>query len=347
MIKKGIIYSLLTLTLLNAESTESIIGINVGIISTKNDNGTKFENPTIGITYQNNSYVVMPRVDLEYVKLKNEQADSLLKASINGIYEFENSTNTTPYAVAGLGYESVGGATKKVFESHPFIQGGGGVKIDIPQDYKVTVEGKFLQILGGNNEGNELILTAGISIPLGSKKVEKAVVEPRVMLPVLIPTPTVVPIKNVLIESSDIDKDGVEDNFDQCPATPLNFTVDKYGCSIKATLKINFETNSAKIKKYSLSRVDKFAQFLLKSKGSTVKIIGHTDSRGSQSDNLSLSKRRANSVAKALVLRGISSGRITAEGKGESMPIASNKTEVGRAENRRIEVELTYPRGRK
>jgi len=334
MKKQGILYSLLTLTLLNAGSVKSGIGINIGMTSTKNETKSKFENPTIGITYQDNSYVVMPRVDVEYVKLKNEQADSLLKGSFNGIYEFENRTNTTPYAIAGIGYESVSGATKDVFESHPFVHGGAGINIDIQQDYKIKLEGKYLQIMGGDNEENELILTAGIVIPLGVKKVVKRAIEPRILLPILIPGP------------SDMDKDGVEDNIDQCPSTPSSFIVDKYGCSIKATLQIHFETNSAKIRNYSLPRVDKFAQFLLKSKGSTVKIIGHTDNKGTNSTNFSLSKRRADSVAKVLVMRGVSSFRIDTMGKGETLPVASNNTIEGRAENRRIEVELSYPRGR-
>ena len=335
MLKQGILYSLLTLTLLNAGSVKSGIGINVGMTSTKNETKSKFENPTIGITYQDNSYVVMPRVDMEYVKLKNEQADSLLKGSVNGVYEFENRTNTTPYAVAGIGYESVSGATKNVFESHPFIHGGAGINIDIQQEYKINLEGKYLQVMGGHNEENELILTAGIVIPLGVKKVVKKVIEPRILLPILIPTP------------SDMDKDGVEDNIDQCPYTPLNFIVDTYGCSVKATLKINFRTNSAEITEQSMPKVEKFAKFLLRNNGSMVKIFGHTDNVGTANSNLLLSEKRAKSVARALVTRGVNPLRLYSEGKGENQPIASNNTESGKAMNRRIEAELSYPRGRR
>jgi OOP family OmpA-OmpF porin len=345
--KEIILYSLLTLTLLNAESTESAIGINVGMNSTKNETGSKFQNPTIGITYQDDSYVVIPRVDVEYVKLKDEEANSLLKGSFNGVYKFENRTNTTPYAIAGVGYESVNGSTKDVFESHPFVQGGAGLSIDILKDYRLNVEGKFLQILGGNNEENEVVATVGISIPLGTKKVvPPKVVEPKILLPILISEKEVIP-EPIKRENPDLDEDGVENRFDQCPSTPPHFTVDKYGCSIKATLHINFETNSARIKNYSLSKVDNFAQFLLKNKGTVVKIVGYTDSRGSTDDNYLLSKRRASSVATALIERGVSSSRIKSEGRGESMPIASNKTAEGRAENRRIEVEISYPKGRK
>lgn len=360
MLKQTIIYSLLTLTLLNARSVESVIGINVGMTSTKNEDGTNFDSPTIGVTYQDNTYVVMPRVDLEYVKLKNEQADSLLKGSINGVYEFENSTNATPYVVAGVGYEYVSGAVEDVFESHPFVQGGGGLNIELTQEYKMNLEGRYLQVLGGNNEDNEFIATAGITIPLGRKEAIKRVSQPlpikRVSLPVvqpplpikIIPSPTV-PVNNnecsVKTNLPDLDRDGVEDSIDQCPATPCNFAVDGYGCPIKVTLKINFATNSAKIEDYSMPRVEKFAKFLLKNKGSRVTIVGHTDSVGKASANLLLSERRAKSVVKELVSRGVSSFRIHAEGRGESQPIASNATKSGKAKNRRIEAELSYPGG--
>ena len=145
----------------------------------------------------------------------------------------------------------------------------------------------------------------------------------------------------------DLDRDGVENRIDQCPSTPCNFTVDDYGCPIRTTLKINFESNSAAITQDSLPKVEKFANFLLKSKGSHVKIFGHTDSLGSVKKNLDLSNRRAYAVKRALIVRGISSSRLYAEGRGESMPIASNATAEGRAINRRIEAEISYPRGRR
>jgi len=83
----------------------------------------------------------------------------------------------------------------------------------------------------------------------------------------------------------------------------------------------------------------------LKNRGSRVKIVGHTDNRGIVEKNQELSYRRAMAVVNALVSRGVSSSRLRAEGKGESMPIASNETVDGRAMNRRIEAELFYLQG--
>jgi len=343
------IYLLITGTLLSANSVESQLGINVGMVSTKNSKGSYFNNPTIGATLQYNNYVVMPRIDLEYVRLKDEQANSFLKGSINGVYEFENSSSVVPYLLAGVGYEDVQGGEKDVLESHPFVQGGGGLSIDLINEYKANIEGKFIQILSGTNEENEAVITAGITIPLGVKKLQRKVRKP-IVRPIVRPTRVVYVNSNtcrIKTDLPDLDRDGVEDRIDQCPATPCNFSVDNYGCPVKTTLKVNFETNSAKITEASRPKVESFAQFLLNNKGSRVRIIGHTDSFGSVEKNLALSKERAYAVVRLLLKRGVSSARLFADGAGESMPIASNNRAEGRARNRRIEAQLIYPRGRR
>ena len=76
----------------------------------------------------------------------------------------------------------------------------------------------------------------------------------------------------------------------------------------------------------------------------TLIATGHTDSIGTEKYNLGLSQRRANTVKNYLVSKGIPADRIYAEGKGESSPIASNKTREGRAQNRRVEIEIVGTR---
>lgn len=358
------LYLLMILTMLNARGIEGEIGINVGLNSTKNEDANKFKNPSIGLTYQDNKYVISPRVDIDYTKVKNDHADSLLKVSVNGVYEYENSTYTTPYALVGVGYESVSGGTKDVFESHPFVQGGVGVRVDLAQGFKARVEGKVLQIIGGNDEENEFMLTAGVSMPFDmsnpfgtvkKKRVRQVIAQP-IVTPVVRPFPVkreVVVLNSnnnecsIKINAPDFDRDGIPNHIDQCPATPCNFTVDNYGCPVKTTLKINFASNSAQIESASRFQINKFAQFLLKNRGSRVRIIGHTDSRGSAKKNLILSRKRANAIVYALGRVGVSTSRLEAFGKGESMPIASNTSVDGRAMNRRIEAELFYSNGRR
>ena len=346
-------------TLLGANSVESEIGINIGLNSTHNTGSNKFRNPMLGITYQNNNYIIMPRFDVEYVKVKNDKANSLLKASINGVYEIENSSLVTPYGVAGIGYERVQGGTEDVFDSRAFVQAGLGANFALVRDMKAQIESRYLQVLGDKNQNNEIIITAGLTIPLTYNasvvKKPRPVVIRRIkrVRPkrVIIPQTRIVYSNNnecsIKISAPDLDRDGVEDRLDQCPATPCNFTVDRHGCPIRMTLKINFSTGSANITADTQYKVANFADFLLHNKGSMITIIGHTDSVGSASSNLALSRRRANSVRNALIHRGVSSARVYAEGRGESQPIASNKTDSGRAENRRIEAHLSYPKGRR
>ncbi|MDS1141971.1 OmpA family protein [Pusillimonas sp. SM2304] len=76
----------------------------------------------------------------------------------------------------------------------------------------------------------------------------------------------------------------------------------------------------------------------------TLIATGHTDSIGTEEYNQGLSQRRANSVKEYLVGKGIAADRIYAEGKGETSPVASNSTREGRAQNRRVEIEIVGTR---
>ena len=359
MITKKVLYVLSMVSFLYANVSETEIGINIGMTSTKNENGSNFENPTFGISYQDNTYIISPRVDIEYVSLKNEPAKALIKASINGVYEYENRSNFSPYALAGVGYEQVEGEVKSIIESHAFVHGGIGLRLDIEDGYKARIEGKFLQILGGEDEENEAVITAGLSIPLTYvKPIPKRPRKRRVIKPIQIVKPIIIhePPKifhsnnnecSIKISAADFDRDGIEDRLDQCPNTPCNFSVDGYGCPIKATLKIHFTTSSSRIRDYSMIKVEEFAKFLLQNRGSMVTIIGHTDSVGSAISNRRLSHKRAKSVVSALIAKGVSPARIHAEGRGESDPITTNKTADGKAKNRRIEAVLNYPKRRR
>lgn len=90
----------------------------------------------------------------------------------------------------------------------------------------------------------------------------------------------------------------------------------------------------------AMSPIDRLAEFLKKYPTRDVLIEGHTDSIGSETYNLGLSQRRADSVKAALIARGINQSRLTSTGYGESRPVASNATDAGRQENRRVEIVI-------
>ncbi len=82
------------------------------------------------------------------------------------------------------------------------------------------------------------------------------------------------------------------------------------------------------------------AKVLKKYNQTLVDVRGHTDSDGADDYNLALSQRRANSVASYMVSQGIISGRLMVQGFGETQPVASNATAQGKAENRRVEIQI-------
>jgi outer membrane protein OmpA-like peptidoglycan-associated protein len=102
-----------------------------------------------------------------------------------------------------------------------------------------------------------------------------------------------------------------------------------------------FKTKEATLLPGAQAQLDMVAE-ALQSQGGEKKMVveGHTDSQGKDDYNLGLSQRRAEAVRSYLVSRGISSDMIQATGKGELEPIADNKSAEGRANNRRVEIEI-------
>lgn len=99
-----------------------------------------------------------------------------------------------------------------------------------------------------------------------------------------------------------------------------------------------FELNSTTLKAESADKLDNLVAFLNEHPEANVEIVGHTDTSGAASYNQTISEKRAESVANALVEKGVDASRIHARGEGESNPIASNETREGRQLNRRVEV---------
>jgi outer membrane protein OmpA-like peptidoglycan-associated protein len=103
---------------------------------------------------------------------------------------------------------------------------------------------------------------------------------------------------------------------------------------------VSFDYDSAALKPSFYPSLDKIASVISQHDQTSIEIVGHTDSRGSEAYNQRLSEQRAESVANYLIQRGVSSSRITTSGRGELEPRGTNSTEAGRQLNRRVEIFL-------
>jgi outer membrane protein OmpA-like peptidoglycan-associated protein len=103
---------------------------------------------------------------------------------------------------------------------------------------------------------------------------------------------------------------------------------------------ILFATNSATLRADLRRDLQTIAANLQRYPDSLIVVTGHTDNVGSAPFNQSLSERRADSVAAVLIESGVSGRRVLAQGAGLTQPIATNATEFGRAQNRRVEITI-------
>jgi len=118
----------------------------------------------------------------------------------------------------------------------------------------------------------------------------------------------------------------------------VNELVEKLNKEGFLTLYINFDTGKATIKSDSDKTLDDAAAALKAAPNLKIEVGGHTDNVGTPQANEKLSGERAQAVMAALVKRGVAANRLTAKGYGQTAPIADNRTEDGRAKNRRVEL---------
>ncbi|WP_223550307.1 OmpA family protein [Pseudomonas sp. A-B-19] len=158
-------------------------------------------------------------------------------------------------------------------------------------------------------------------------------------------------------QDGDEDGDGVFDRRDRCPDTPANTPVDHRGCPVPQypdrvqaepaqseviTLSddVLFAFNQSDLTPTAKSQLDALMSKFEDADVVSIKVVGHTDSVGSDAYNQTLSERRASSVAEYLLSQGVAPNKVTSEGKGASQPIADNETEEGRAKNRRVDLHI-------
>lgn len=112
------------------------------------------------------------------------------------------------------------------------------------------------------------------------------------------------------------------------------------GIAVSFDSGILFDFDSANLRREGYDNLRKLVGIINRDEDTTLMIVGHTDSRGDEDYNLSLSERRAQSASTFMISQGLASSRIQIAGRGEYEPLSENETDAGRQKNRRIEVAI-------
>lgn len=156
--------------------------------------------------------------------------------------------------------------------------------------------------------------------------------------------------------AKDSDKDGVDDCKDKCPnstAADIAAGIDEQGCAIKRPLAVRnvlgadvlFDFDKSTLKETGKQELNRIATEILQYSNRTFEIIvvGHADSIGTREYNQKLSERRAKAVVGYLISQGVAANLFNppnGRGEGEDSPVADNKTKEGRAQNRRVVIDI-------
>ena len=140
--------------------------------------------------------------------------------------------------------------------------------------------------------------------------------------------------------NDDLDNDLVPNAIDKCPNTPEGVFVKRDGCTKPLYRNIYFNHASAVVSDKFYKVIQNTAELITETPGYTIFISGHTDSISDAKSNMKLSKKRAMIVQDILVKNNVDVNKIKLSWYGETMPVASNITHLGRSENRRVNIVL-------
>jgi len=241
----------------------------------------------------------------------------------------------SPYAVLGLGAmnTSHGGDSGVGFIG----EAGVGFTYDVMDNFMLRSDVRYrynnnfnAQVQPGTDEFHDMTVNVGFVIPFGEKP---APAPPVAKAEPLAPEPTPVEAD---CSTLDGDNDGVNNCDDRCPNSLSGIHVGKYGCWI---VDVKFDNDKDIIKPQYYPNLDSVAEAIKKHPDTRVEVQGHTSKTGSYEHNMDLSERRAKAVKDYLV-DSHHLPNVTSRGYGWTQPIDTNDTEEGRANNRRVQLEV-------
>ncbi|MBT9099526.1 OmpA family protein [Methylovulum psychrotolerans] len=248
---------------------------------------------------------------------------------------FFNRNKFAPYTVVGLGAmmrHLPSGSEAKGF----IAELGAGFTYEVSDNFLLRSDVRYrynnnpsASSSSGLDQFHDVVVNFGFVIPLGAKPTQIAQVAPPIVSAPPVPD----------CRTLDADGDGVNNCQDSCPNTPASSKVDDAGCPIRLILKNeHFNFDSAELTFKARQLLDEVATSLnLYPQKNAIEVQGHASSEGSDTHNMKLSQRRAESVVSYLKGKGVSN-KLRAIGFGESRPVADNSTEGGRSANRRVEL---------
>ncbi|MDH4071983.1 MAG: OmpA family protein [Gammaproteobacteria bacterium] len=285
-----------------------------------------------------------------------------LEFGLNAIGNLWSDRAFSPYVTGGIGFLSANPSSGST-DNDAIANAGIGFKIRFGDSrWSLRNEWRVRQLLGGDSLtdwsaslGIQFTFGDNSGMPVPAAVAAAPMPEPE---PVTAPdgdgdgvydsrdacpgTPHGLPVNSSGCPA-DSDQDSVTDDLDQCPGTVGGVEVDQNGCEIREVIDLKgvlFENDSDVLIEGSSAVLNGVASTLIRYPDLRVEIAGHTDSRGAANDNMVLSLRRAYAVRAYLMDRGVNPANLTVRGYGESRPVASNLTEAGQAENRRVELRV-------
>lgn len=272
---------------------------------------------------------------LEAAFTKHEYSDTKTALQVTDILFFKRLSPTsrfTPVIGAGAGVVDISHTNENNLKLGVKLRGGAeyalnnNFSLGLNVDYQHVNKMVFADNLDGRNI-HALAARVGLTYYFGKSSSQE-----------ITKTATGTVVKAT---EKDTDNDGVVDSKDKCPNTVAETKVNAYGCAEaeKASVHLNvrFDSGKSTITSGYDDDLKDLAAFMTDHPETKIEIQGHTDSSGSKALNKKLSQLRADSVKDTLTSKfGAEASRITAVGYGDEEPIADNKNEAGRQQNRRV-----------